>query len=219
MPTIGLRATADGPHPVDDQLRAVLDAMPALVWLPAPDGGVVYSSRRWLEYTGLSAEQAGGCGWTTAVHPDDINRLTGHWQTVLASGTPCEIEVRMRRFDGQYLWILFCAAPLRDSSGAVTGWCGTYIDIEDRKRAEDLVRSTERQFRAIVDNIPAMVAIHNASGELELENRDALEYHGRLPGDTKQSETVHVVHPDDVPAFIAATQRALMTAETASVRQ
>ena len=71
------RAAADGPHPVNDQLRAVLDAMPTLVWLAAPDGALVYSNRRWLEYTGLSAEQARGWGWTTAVHQDDINRLTG----------------------------------------------------------------------------------------------------------------------------------------------
>jgi len=213
MSTIALRAEADGPHPVDNQLRAVLDAMPALVWLAAPDGAVVYTNRRWLEYTGLSAEQAGGFGWTTAIHPDDFNRLTGQWQTVLASGEPCEIEVRLRRFDGQYRLILFCAAPRRDASGGLTGWCGTNLEIDD------LVRSSERQRRAIVDNIPAMIAIHNASGELELENRAAQEYHSRLPGDTRQSATGDVVHPDDVPAFIAAIQRALMTGEPLELEQ
>src|SRR5262245_45368826 len=90
---------AEGPHPNDDQLRAVLDAIPALVWLAAPDGGVVYAGRRWLDYTGFSAKQASGLGWTTAVHQDDINRLTGYWQTVLTSGAPGEIETRLRRFD------------------------------------------------------------------------------------------------------------------------
>ena len=55
---------SDRPYPADDQLRAVLDAMPTLVWLAAPDGAAVYISQRWLEYTGLSAEQAGGWGWT-----------------------------------------------------------------------------------------------------------------------------------------------------------
>jgi PAS domain S-box-containing protein len=69
------------------------------------------------------------------------------------------------------------------------------------------------QFRAIVDRIPALIAIHNASGELELENRAAQEYHGRNPGDTRRSETVDVVHPDDVPALIAAIERALTTGQ------
>ena len=229
MSTIGLPAAGDGPCPVDDQLRAVLEAMPTLVWLAAPAGAAVHISQRWLEYTGLSAERAGGWGWTTAVHQDDINRLTTHWQTLLASGARGEIEARLRGSDGQYRWFLFSAAPLHDESGRLTGWCGTNIDIddrhraeeaarEDRKRAENVLRSSERQLLAIIDNIPALIAIHNASGELELENRAAQEYHG-LPGDRKQSDTNDVVHPDDVEAFVAATQRALTTGEPLEIEQ
>ena len=75
MSTIRFPAAADGPHPVDEQLRVVLDAMPTLVWLAAPDGAAVYFSQRWLEYTGISAEQAGGWGWTAAVHQDDDQRV------------------------------------------------------------------------------------------------------------------------------------------------
>src|SRR5262245_9631963 len=206
MSTIRLRAAADGLLQVDDQLRVVLDAIPALVWLAAPDGAAVYHSQRWLEFTGLSLEQAGGWGWTTAVHQDDIDRLTGYWQTVLASSAPGEVKGRLRRFDGQYRWFLFCTAPLRDASGGLAGWCGTSIEIDD------LQRSSERQFRAIVDNIPASIAIHNLSGELKFENRAAQEYHGRSPADIQQSQT-SVVHPDDLPALIAAQQRALTTGE------
>ena len=74
-------------------------------------------------------------------------------------------------------------------------------------------RSSEQQFRAIVDNIPALIVIHNASGELELENRAAQEYHGRSPADIKQWQTSDVVHPDDLPALVAAHQRALATGQ------
>ena len=91
--------------------------MPTLVWLAAPDGAAVHLSRRWLEYTGLSAEEAGGGGWTAAVHHDDVDRLADYWHTVLASGAPGEIDVRLRRVDGQYRRFLFCAAPLHDPSG------------------------------------------------------------------------------------------------------
>jgi PAS domain S-box-containing protein len=75
------------------------------------------------------------------------------------------------------------------------------------------------QVRAIVDNIPALIAIHNESGELVLENRTAREYHGRNPGDTTPSETTNVVHPDDVPAFVVATERALMTGQPLELEQ
>src|SRR5262245_52743475 len=193
MATIRHQAAGDGLHPVDDRLRAVLDAMPTLVWLAAADGAAVHLSQRWLEYTGLSPEQAGGWGWTIPVHHDDVDRVTAHWQTLLAAGAQGEIEVRLRRSDGRYRWFLFTAAPLRDHSGRLTGWCGTNVDIDDRRRADDGrkpaddgLRSRERQFQALVDNIPAMIAIHSESGELDLENRAAREYHGRLPGESNR---------------------------------
>ncbi len=197
---------SDRPYPGDDQLRAVLDAMPTLVWLAAPDGAAVYLSQRWLEYTGLSAEEAGGGGWTTAVHHDDVDRLTDYWQTVLASGASGEIDVRLRRFDGQYRRFLFCAAPLHDASGGPAGWCVTNIDIDS------LLRSSGRQFHAIVDNIPALIAIHSRSGELEHLSRAALEYRGDDMAETKESP-LRNVHPDDLPTLIGAQQRSFTTGQ------
>ena len=75
------------------------------------------------------------------------------------------------------------------------------------------------QVRAIVDNIPAFIAIHNESGELEVENRAAQEYHGLGLADTKQWQTIDVVHPDDLPALIAAHQRALTTGQPLELEQ
>ena len=45
-----------------------LDAIPTLTWSAHPDGSAEFLNRRWLEYTGLSAEEALGWGWTAAVH-------------------------------------------------------------------------------------------------------------------------------------------------------
>jgi PAS domain-containing protein len=47
-----------------DQLRLVIDTIPTLVWSCRPDGAFDYVSRRWSEYTGISAEDAmGSVGW------------------------------------------------------------------------------------------------------------------------------------------------------------
>ena len=93
---------------------------------------------------GLSAEQAQGWGWTVAVHPDDLSGLAATWQTILASGMPGEAEARLRRHDGEYRWFLFRANPLRDESGSIVKWYGVNTDIEDRKRAEEALRASER---------------------------------------------------------------------------
>src|ERR1700679_3123118 len=61
----------------------VLDALPALVWTTQPDGRLDFVSRRWCEYTGISAEDALGGGWQRAFHPEDLPRLLERWQAVL----------------------------------------------------------------------------------------------------------------------------------------
>lgn len=81
-----------------------------------------------------------------------------------------------------------------------------------RQPVDDHVPDQAARAAEIVDNIPASIAIHSASGELEFENRTAQEYHGRSPDDQQQSPASSV-HPDDLPALIAAQQRSLATGE------
>jgi PAS domain S-box-containing protein len=119
--------------------RLVVDTIPALAWSARADGSADFFNQRWLDYTGLSAEEARDWGWTVAVHPDDLNALVDYWRSVLASGEPGEIEGRLRQFDGMYRWFLFRATPSLDSNARIVKWFGTNTDIEDRKRAELLL--------------------------------------------------------------------------------
>lgn len=120
-------------------VRLVVDTIPTLAWSARSDGSADFFNQRWLDYTGLSAEQALDWGWTVALHPDDLSGLVDYWRSVLASGEPGEIEGRLRRFDGAYRWFLFRATPSFDNDGQVVKWFGTNTDIEDRKRAECLL--------------------------------------------------------------------------------
>src|SRR6202158_834229 len=120
-------------------VRLVIDTIPTLAWSARSDGSADFFNQRWLDYTGLSVEQAREWGWTVALHPDDLNGLVDYWRSVLASGEPGEIEGRLRRFDGVYRWFLFRATPSFDDDGRVVKWFGTNTDIEDRKRAESLL--------------------------------------------------------------------------------
>jgi PAS domain S-box-containing protein len=125
-------------------VRLVIDAIPALAWSARADGSADFFNQRWLEYTGLSAEQARDWGWTDALHADDVNGLVDYWRSVLAAGKPGEIEARLRRFDGVHRWFIFRATPSFDNDGKVVKWFGTNTDIEDRKRAESLLAGENR---------------------------------------------------------------------------
>src|SRR5258706_13465955 len=87
-------------------IRLVVDAFPTLAWSARPDGSAEFLNRRWLDYTGLSAEEASDWGWTAAVHTEDRDRLMDFWRHLLASGEAGEIEARLRRYDGEYRWFL-----------------------------------------------------------------------------------------------------------------
>jgi PAS domain-containing protein len=86
----------------------VVDAIPVLASSARADGSADFFNQGWLEYTGLSAEQARDWGWTVALHSDDLNGLVDYWRSVVASGKPGEIEGRLRRFDGVYRSALGC---------------------------------------------------------------------------------------------------------------
>src|SRR5579863_7585014 len=133
----------------EDQLRANINSIPVLAWTARPDGSVEFFNERWLNYAGLSMEEARDWGWADSIHPDDMNRLLEHWRSILALGKPGEIEARLRRYDGEYRWFLFNAEPLRDESGAIIRWCGANTDIEERKRVESLLAAEKRTLEMI----------------------------------------------------------------------
>ena len=185
----------------EPQLRIMIDTMPALAWCCFTDGTTEFLNKRWLEYTGLSQEEAVGWGWQGPVHPDDLPKLMKTWLATLASGAPAEEEARIRRFDGEYRWFLFRAEPFRDENGTVVRWYGTNTDIEELKRAE-------KELRDLVDYIPQLIVIRDPDGRSIYANRATLDYLGRTfeeylePGFDQS-----VIHPDDWDKVKSAGER------------
>src|SRR5438874_6210541 len=136
----------------EDLLRLVIDTIPTIAWSVRPDGAVDFVNQRWLEYTGLSSEDALDEAIHT-VHPEDLPRVMEKWSVDMAAGEPYEGEMRLRRADGEYRWFLNRTVPLRDALGSIAKWYGTATDIEDRKRAEDALRESEEKFRQLAENI------------------------------------------------------------------
>jgi PAS domain S-box-containing protein len=179
-------------------LGLIINTMPVLAWSALPDGTVEFFNRRWLDYTGLSPEQAQGWGWAEAVHLDDLGRMTKYWQSMITTGGPGEIEARFRRFDGDYRWFLLRADPMRDESGAIIRWYGTNTDIDDRKRAEEALRIRELNLLQITETIPEMLWSASPDGAIEYCNGRFLDYTGISPEQVMSDGWMDLLHPDDV---------------------
>jgi hypothetical protein len=183
-----------------------------LAWSTDPTGFVEFLNRRWLEFTGLSAEQASGFGWSVAIHPDDAKGLIDYWQAALASGTEVDVEARMRRLDGLYRWFLFRASPLRDESGDIVKWYGTNVDIEDRKRADEELRRSEA-FLAEGQRLSRTGTFAWRPDTMKsVWSEELYRIHEIEPGTPISADIAQIgVHSEDIPLVNEATARGVET--------
>lgn len=180
------------------ELTHLIDALPGLAWTAFPDGRAEFLNQRWLDFTGLTAEQAAELGWIEAIHPDDRERVGDYWRSCVFSGSPGDTEARMRRHDGAYRWFLFRANPVRDAAGSISRWFGTNIDIEDRRRAEEVLQFNERNLSLIINTIPAHIYVLNTEGAVQYVNQAVMDYTGLSMEDVQQEDyRDRVIHPED----------------------
>jgi formate hydrogenlyase transcriptional activator len=180
----------------EDHLRIMVDKIPTLAWSCRPDAAVEFLNQQWLDYTGLSMEQALGWGWKVAIHPDNLGTLIDTWLRAFAAEEAGQAEARLRRFDGEYRWFLFRAVPVRNEHGEVIRWYGTSTDIEDLKRAENRLQRDEREPRQIIDAIPQAVVVLAPDGSELYGNESVVEYTGLSPAEIQRGNLWRL-HPDD----------------------
>jgi PAS domain S-box-containing protein len=197
-------------------LRSVIDGIPGLVAVLAPDGQVEAVNQRIIEYCGRSLEELKSWGTNGTVHEEDLPHVADVFGRSIASGVPYEIEQRLRRFDGTYLWFDNRGIPIRDEAGRIVRWYVLLTNIDQRKRAEEALRESERNARLMIDSIPGQVAIFTPDGEFEFVNRQILEYAGTTLDDvvSRHLRTRDTLHPEDHPRATELFKQSMVSGES-----
>jgi PAS domain S-box-containing protein len=125
-----------------DRFRFMAESMPQKVFTGNAEGEIDYFNNQWMEFSGLSLEQLLRDGWTQVVHPDEAGSTLKCWQQALADISSFEFEHRLRRQDGVYRWHLTRGHPMRDGEGKVVMWIASHTDVDDQKRAHELLENT-----------------------------------------------------------------------------
>jgi PAS domain S-box-containing protein len=130
------------------RFRTIADLVPQMIWSTRPDGFHDYYNQRWYDFTGVPIGSTDGEAWAGMFHPDDQPTAWGRWRHSLATGEPYNVEYRLRDRNGDYQWVLGRALPVRDPDGRITRWMGTCTEIDDLKRAQQLLERSEIALRA-----------------------------------------------------------------------
>ena len=143
-------------------LQALTHSLPGVVWSAAADGTLDYVNQTWLDYTGLSHEDALATSWAPLVHPDDRAATVGAWTASVRDRRVHEHEYRLRRAsDGAYRWHVTRAAPVLDERGDIVRWYGTTTDIDAAKRLYEHERrvATRLQAASLPRELPACAVL------------------------------------------------------------
>ncbi|MET0743039.1 MAG: PAS domain-containing protein [Microvirga sp.] len=190
----------------ETRFALLAESLPQLVWTTDPEGRHDYFNLRWYEFTGLQPAESMGHGWIAALHPDDVPLARERWALALATGSPYEIEYRIRNTAGSYVWFLGRALPIRDPAGAVARWIGTCTDISGQKRAEDALRRLDAQHRLALEAAGLGTWSHDLETGIVSWDERACVLFG-TPIDSIRSVAFEKsfvrVHPDDEPTLRA----------------
>jgi PAS domain S-box-containing protein len=135
-----LRRTEDALQRSEKRYRSFIEMTEELGWTTNADGEVIEDIPSWRKFTGQSEEEINGWGWSTALHPDDRERVAQIWKTAVATRSNYEVEYRIRRHDGMYRHFLVRGVPVFKEDGNIQEWVGTCVDITERRQMEEELR-------------------------------------------------------------------------------
>jgi PAS domain S-box-containing protein len=151
-----LQQALEGVRESNERFRMMADTAPVMIWMSGPDKLCTYFNKTWLEFTGRSMEQELGNGWAEGVHPDDFQRCLEVYEAAFDARQEFKMEYRLRRFDGEYRWILDNGTPRYVPDSIFLGYIGSCIDITDRKQSEEALRQKEAALRASQNELQAL---------------------------------------------------------------
>ena len=150
----------------EQRFRLLADGAPVMIWTSGIDKLCTYFNAPWLAFTGRTMEQEVGNGWAEGVYPADKQRCLDIYTSSFDARKPFSMDYRLRRFDGQYRWVLDNGIPFYAPDGTFTGYIGSCIDITERRRLEQQLQYSEQKLRSLVESNIFGVTVSDTTGRI-----------------------------------------------------
>ena len=202
------------------QLRQVIDLAPLHMFIWEADASISYGNRATTDYFGPIPPKHPMEFLDLVTHPEDVEALKSGIKRAFGREELFEMEVRMRRQDGEYHWFRYQLNPLRNDRGQISRWCGTRVDIDNQKRAaaqaqkEYLeLREHFNQLQQIMDVVPLHLYLVQTDGTAIASNRSVEEFWGPIGALPPREFLNRFAHPDDLEKMWREFQKANETGE------
>lgn len=195
----------------EEKYRSLISNIPDVVWTINANFDFVFVSDSIERISGFTVGEVYGGGarlFLSCIHPDDLGRVRGAFEELFHSGAPYDVECRIRRKDGRWLWIHDRALSTYVKDG-VRYADGLLSDITRRKQAEESLRRSEEKFRRLVTNLPDVTWTSNANGETTYISPNVTDAFGYTPEEMcERGDELWLgrIHPDDSKRVIERYQ-------------
>lgn len=202
----------------EQRFRTATQAISGILWTNNAHGKMEGEQPSWSAFTGQSFADYQGYGWSSAVHPDDVQPSIDSWQAAVRQRSLYAFEHRVRRYDGQYRLCAIRALPVFNENGDVREWVGVHTDVtDDRKMHQALVDAdgalllSEESLRIAVDVARLGYCRIDPQTRTMLHSTDIFKAnYGRKPDDPlTYADLFASIHPEEYVRVIAEVRKAV----------
>jgi PAS domain S-box-containing protein len=162
-------------HDVDARYRALVEQIPAVVFMAYLDKGIgeAYVSPQIEAALGFSQDEwlEDPVRWYEQIYPDDKQRWSTEAAEMFLSGKPLKSAYRVLARDGRILWFHCEAEMIRKEDGRPWFIHGVGVDITEQKQAEEALQEERNVLSAILDIVGALIVVLDQQGRIVRFNR------------------------------------------------
>lgn len=196
---------------LDARLRVLTETAPLISYTLDAQGRYTYASPQWYRFTGQPATVDVAAVWPLLIHPDDRLRVLYEAEQARRQGTGWSYEYRLRRYDGQYRWMLSRSLPEVHPPEPPAYWHGALTEIHLQRELSEARRQGEAALRFLADSIPELIWTASAEGLIDYYNQYTSDYSGLNKDELGPTGWVGLLYPNEQAAAARAWVQSVAT--------
>jgi PAS domain S-box-containing protein len=146
----------------ENKFRAIFDRHSAAIAIIEPDTTISMVNEAYCKLSGYTEQEVVGMSWTKQITPDDIERLKEYNRRRLTNpnDAPHEYEFSFYNKKGEIKYAMMSVGMIFSNKKIIA----SFIDVTQRKQAEEAMRESENKFRNLVETTSDIIWETNTNG-------------------------------------------------------